>query len=613
MLTALLACWALFQLFFSVLGTMDAVTFRGWHGLFLLAFAFVFFSGNGKKGEKLRVPPWQDLLLIAGVMATYGYFAARYVTVAMTGGALGALDYIVAGAGIALLLEAARRTAPGLMWLTLAFLLYNFAGKYLPGALGHSGVTFKRLLRHLFWGSQGIFGVGAGVSAGYVFIFMLFGAFLRRSGFSQFLNDLALALVGRYAGGPAKVAVVASGLLGMINGSAVANVATTGAITIPMMKKNGYSAEFSGAVEAVASTGGQFMPPVMGAVGFLMAEYLGVSYTKVAIAAAVPAALYYLALFLSLHFEAKRLGLSGVSRENLPQAAEVLRKGWHLLIPLALLIGMMLCGFTPLLAAVCATAAVPVCAAVRRETRMSLRTVYLALAEGAQSAVSVGVTCMLIGVLVGTVSLTGLGLRLSEAVMRLSRFGGLYAAAILSAVLCTVLGMGVPGVAAYVIVASIVAPTLVDAGAAPMAAHMFCLFYACLSNITPPVAISAYVASGIADSDRTKTAMLAVKLGLVGFLLPLFFLRNPALLWGVTGVKWWRAAMAACTAAFGCGALSAALFWRKNGERRGIERVLLLAAALCLLDPTLVTDWIGMALAASAILIYKYGKGKRNV
>ena len=355
------------------------------------------------------------------------------------------------------------------------------------------------------------------------------------------------------------------------------------------------------------------MPPVMGAVGFLMAEYLGVSYTKVAIAAAVPAALYYLALFLSLHFEAKRLGLSGVSRENLPQAAEVLRKGWHLLIPLALLIGMMLCGFTPLLAAVCATAAVPVCAAVRRETRMSLRTVYLALAEGAQSAVSVGVTCMLIGVLVGTVSLTGLGLRLSEAVMRLSRFGGLYAAAILSAVLCTVLGMGVPGVAAYVIVASIVAPTLVDAGAAPMAAHMFCLFYACLSNITPPVAISAYVASGIADSDRTKTAMLAVKLGLVGFLLPLFFLRNPALLWGVTGVKWWRAAMAACTAAFGCGALSAALFWRKNGERRGIERVLLLAAALCLLDPTLVTDWIGMALAALAILIYKYGRGKRNV
>ena len=165
MLTALLACWALFQLFFSVLGAMDAVTFRGWHGLFLLAFAFVFFSGNGKKGEKLRVPPWQDLLLIAGVLATYGYFAARYVTVAMAGGALDTLDYIVAGAGIALLLEAARRTAPGLMWLTLAFLLYNFAGKYLPGALGHSGVTFKRLLRHLFWGSQGIFGVGAGVSA----------------------------------------------------------------------------------------------------------------------------------------------------------------------------------------------------------------------------------------------------------------------------------------------------------------------------------------------------------------------------------------------------------------------------------------------------------------
>lgn len=612
LLTALLAGWALFQLIFSVLGTMDAVTFRGWHGMFLLAFGFAYYPARRGDETALRRPPWYDLLLIACVLAVYGWFALRYVGVAMAGGALDAAEHIAAALGIALLMEAARRTAPGLMWLALAFLAYSFLGRFLPGALGHSGVTVKRLLRHLFWGSQGIFGVGAGVSAGYVFLFMIFGAFLRRSGFSQFLNDLALAMVGCYAGGPAKVAVVASALLGMMNGSAVANVATTGAITIPMMKKNGYSAEFAGAVEAVASTGGQFMPPVMGAVGFLMAEYLGVSYTKVAIAAAVPAVLYYLALFLSLHFEAKRLGLSGISRENLPRAGEVLKKGWHLLLPLLLLIGMMLAGFTPLLAAVCATIAVPLAAALRRETRMSLRAAYESLAEGARSAVSVGITCMLIGVLVGTVSLTGLGLRLSEAIMRLSDFGGLYAAALLSAVLCTVLGMGVPGVAAYVIVASVVAPTLVEAGAAPMAAHMFCLFYACLSNITPPVAISAYVAGGIAGSDRTKTALLAVKLGLVGFLLPLFFLRNPALLWGVTGVPAWRAATAALTAAMGCGALSAALFWRSDGDRRAAERAFLLAGALCLLDPNLATDWIGLALCACAMMIYHKRKGKKT-
>ena len=273
---------------------------------------------------------------------------------------------------------------------------------------------------------------------------------------------------------------------------------------------------------------------------------------------------------------------------------------------------MMLAGFTPLLAAVCATIAVPLAAALRRETRMSLRAAYESLAEGARSAVSVGITCMLIGVLVGTVSLTGLGLRLSEAIMRLSDFGGLYAAALLSAVLCTVLGMGVPGVAAYVIVASVVAPTLVEAGAAPMAAHMFCLFYACLSNITPPVAISAYVAGGIAGSYRTKTALLAVKLGLVGFLLPLFFLRTPALLWGVTGVPAWRAAAAALTAAMGCGALSAALFWRSEGDRRAAERAFLLAGALCLLDPNLATDWIGLALCACAMMIYHKRKGKKT-
>lgn len=608
--TALLVGWAVFQLCFALLGTLDAVTFRGWHALFLLVFSLVFYPAGNKAAQARTFPPWYDLALIAGAVFAFGFFALRYVTVAMDGGSLGIAEYAAAALGILILLECARRTAPGLALLAACFLFYNFLGAFLPGALGHSGVSVKRLLRHLFWGSQGIFGVGAGVSCGYVFVFMLFGSFLKESGFSRLLNDLSLALVGRSAGGPAKVAVVASALLGMINGSAVANVATTGAITIPMMKKSGYSAEFAGAVEAVASTGGQFTPPVMGAVGFLVAEYLGVSYVKVMLAAALPAALYYLSLFLSLHFEAKRLGLSGLSRENLPRAGAVLKGRWHLLLPVALLMGLMFAGFTPLLSAICATVAVPLAAAARRDTRMSGKVVLRALADGAKSAVPVGVTCLLIGILVGTVSLTGLGLRLSEAVLRLARFGGLYAAAVLSMLLCTLLGMGVPGVAAYVIVASVVAPTLIEAGAVPLAAHMFCLFYACLSNITPPVAISAYVASGIADSDRTRTALLAVRLGAVGFLLPLLFLRNPALLLGGVGVPWLTGLRVTLTACAGCAALSAALFWRKQGENRLVPRMLLLAAALCLLSPTLPTDLIGIPLLAAALVWHKFQQRK---
>ncbi len=577
-LCALLLGWTAFQLYCITLGSLDAVTFRACHALALLSFAFVYY-------RKWKNPTLTSVCCALCALA-YGYLIARYPAVARAGGQLGALEYAVAAVGLLLLFVAGARVSPGLAALACVFLVYNFVGQWLPGVFAHNGLSARRVLSHLFWGSQGVFGVGLGASVTYVFPFMIFG---------------------KSAGGPAKVAVLASALLGMINGSAVANVASTGAITIPLMKKSGYTSEFAGAVEAAASTGGQFTPPVMGAVGFLMAEFLGVPYTVVLLAAIVPAFLYYLTLMLSTHFEAKRLGLAGLPANQLPKLKAALRERGHLLLPLFVLVGMLVAGFTPVYACVAAIVAAPLSAALRKETRMPLSVIARAICEGARGAVSVGVCCMLIGVIIGTVSLTGVGLSLSSALMGLAKGGGLYLTALAAMALCTVLGMGVPGVAAYVVVVAIAAPALENAGASAIAAHMFCLFYACLANITPPVAISAYVASGLSGGNQTKTALLAVRLGLAGFLVPFFFINNPALLMQEASVL--VTIRCVCTACAGCAALSAALFFRTREESRALTRMLLFAGALLLLDAQPLTDVIGLAAIALAVCL-RYFKRK---
>jgi TRAP transporter 4TM/12TM fusion protein len=463
---------------------------------------------------------------------------------------------------------------------------------------------------HMFWGSQGLLGVGVGVSATYVFLFVLFGAFLRISGFSEFINDLALTLVGRSSGGPAKVSVIASALMGMINGSALANVATTGAITIPLMKKTGYKAEFAGAVEAVASTGGQFAPPIMGAVGFIMAEFLGVSYTKVMIAAAIPAFLYYLALIMAVHFEARKLGLKGLSREHIPDAVQVLKKRGHLILPLIVLMTLMFMGYTPLFAAAVAILATVVASWFSRDTRMGLHSILLALEEGARGAVGVGISCVIIGIIIGSVSLTGLGLTFGFQVLKYVGEGQLYLGGIFVMVMSTILGMGVPGVAAYVIVAAVAVPVLTGVGVAPMSAHMFCLFYACLSNITPPVAMSSYVAAGIAHSNETKTSFIAVRLGLTGFILPFFFLNNPLLLYS-SDMPGESALWAFITAAVGVSALAAGLERWLFGPCPWLQSLLFIVGAILTIDPGLTTDAVGFAFIITAV-VWNYSSAKRK-
>ena len=609
--TVVLVIWAIFQVWANTFGTLGAVKLRTAHIMFLLPLALMLYPTYKKERRRRRMIPAWDVLLIAAAIASFGYILWRYDALAKTG-RLNDTDVLVGVVCLLIVFEAARRASGNLAIIALIFLSY-FAvwGRYVPGMFGTSAFTLKRVIKALVWDTNGILGTGAGVSATYIFVFVLFGSFLKHSGFSQLINDVALTLVGRSPGGPAKVAVIASALMGMINGSAIANVATTGTITIPLMKKTGYKKDFAAAVEAVASTGGQFTPPIMGAVGFVMAEFMAVSYMKVMLAAAIPAFLYYLALIYSVHLEARRLGLSGLSPENIPKAGKVLRERGHLLIPLIVLLALMFMGYTPLFAAIAAIFVTVPVSWLRRDTRMGLGTILRATVEGSRSAIGVGVSCIIIGVIIGSVNMTSLGLNFGNLILKVVGEGQLFLGGLMVMVMSTILGMGVPGVAAYVIVYVVAVPVLRATGATEMAANMFCLIYACLSNITPPVAMSSYVAAGIADSNMTKTSLIAMKLGVAGFILPFFFLNNPVLLYGSTeGVALTETLRAFATSSVGVLALAAGLaglplakYSRAATALRVICRAMLLAGGLLFVNPTLTTDIAGLVLIAAEVVL----------
>lgn len=597
-LAVALVAFAVFEIWANMFGTLGAVKLRTAHIMFLLPLAFTLYPTYKKERRRRGAMPIWDVLLIVAAVLSYGYLFLRYDAIAKTGRLTNTEVYV----GVVCLLvafEAARRASGNLAVIALLFLSY-FAvwGRYIPGTFGTSAFTLKRVIKALVWDTNGILGTGAGVSATYIFVFVLFGAFLKYSGFSQFINDIALTLVGRSPGGPAKVAVIASGLMGMINGSAIANVATTGTITIPLMRKTGYKKDFAAAVEAVASTGGQFTPPIMGAVGFVMAEFMCVSYTKVMLAAAIPAFLYYLSLIYSVHLEAKRLGLSGLSPENIPQAGKVLRERGHLLIPLVVLLALMFTGYTPLFAAIVAIFVTIPVSWLRRQTRMDLGKIMQATVEGSRSAIGVGISCIIIGVIIGSVNMTSLGLNFGNLILQVVGDGHLFLGGVMVMIMSIVLGMGVPGVAAYVIVYVVAVPVLRGVGATEMAANMFCLIYACLSNITPPVAMSSYVAAGIAGSNMTKTSLTAMRLGIAGFILPFFFLNNPVLLYGSTeGVALSLTIRTFLTASIGVLAIASGLsglpierYSKATTALRILCRAILVGAGLLFVNPSLMTD-----------------------
>ncbi len=520
------------------------------------------------------------------------------------------VDVIIGVILIILVLEAARRsTGWPVPLVAIAFLFYTFLGPYLPEVLIHKGYSLKRTATYLALSTDGIFGVPIGVSANFIFLFILYGAILQKSGAGKFFTDLAFSVTGWTRGGPAKAAVVSSCFFGMISGSSVANTVTTGSFTIPLMKKTGYPPHFAGAVEASASTMGQIMPPVMGAAAFLIAEFLGTPYIKVCIAAAIPAALSFFAVFMQVHFKAVMMGIKGIPRADLPSMKATLWGGWHHLISLILLVYFLILNFSPERAVFWAILATIVCSYFRKHTRMSLRDIFEAFKEGAIGSVEVAAACAAAGIIIGTITMTGLGLKFSSLIADLSG-GSLLLALPFTMIACLALGMGVPTTAQYIIISALVAPALIKLGVVAIAAHLFIFYFGTRADITPPVALAAYAGAGIAGSNPMKTGVTAFQLGIAGYIVPFMFIYGPELL--VIGPAH-KVILATLTATFGVYCLAAGvqncLFMRTTFY----ERILLLITSFLLIKPGLITDLGGLTLFGIVYLSQKLRQRRKRM
>jgi TRAP transporter 4TM/12TM fusion protein len=547
--------------------------------------------------------PWTDLGLALLSLVCVGYMFARYEYVVNrfpTADPLSPADMTIGVTAIVLVLEAARRTiGASLSVVALVFIVYALAGQWLPGWLSHRGLTLEITVDQTFFTTEGIFGVPLAVAGTYVILFIIFGAFLEKSGAGQFFMNFANAIAGGARGGPGKVAVVSSSMFGTISGSAVANVMVDGWLTIPMMKKTGFKPEAAAAIEAVASTGGQIMPPIMGAAAFVMAEFLGATYAQVMIAAAIPALFYYGALFAAIHFNAVRSGLKGIPREELPILGEIILRQGHLFAPVIVLLVLLFWGFTATYAAIIATVSVILIAGVRKATRLSLRTCIVALREGAEHTIPVAMACAAAGIVIGIVLQTGLALRFTSFLVDIAG-GNLIPALLITMVAGIILGMGMPTTPAYIMQAALLVPAIVKLGVTPMAAHMFAFYFSCLSAVTPPIALAVYAAASIGGAGLWKSGIQAVKFAAAGFIVPFFFIYNPSLLFDG---PWTDILRAVATGSIGVVALAAALEGYFLRLANGFERLLFLTAAFLLIDPGLTTDVIGLAVLAAALAI----------
>ncbi len=466
----------------------------------------------------------------------------------------------------------------------------------MPLAFAHKGYSIDPIVRVLYISTDGIFGLPIAISASYVVLFILFGAFLQASGGGKFFTDVAFGLVGRSIGGPAKAAVVSSSLMGTMSGAAVANVVTTGTFTIPLMKKTGYAPHLAGAIEAVASTGGQFVPPVMGAAAFMIAQIINVPYGTVALAAIIPSLLYYAYLYLGVDLEAKKAGLQKSSKADVPSLKETFSERGHLLIPLVVLIYCIVVGYSPGKSIFWSIVLVFVVSLFRKSTRMGFRDILSAMENGIQNAIPVAVACAAAGIITGIISLTGVGLRFSSILISLSGNSEFWML-VMTMVASIILGMGLPTSAAYVILAVLTAPALINLGAPPLAAHFFIFFFGCISTITPPVALSAYAAAGIAGADPMKTGFTAFRLGLVGFIIPFIAVYRPALL---LQEEAWRIVLFSVLALAAIVGLTYAFVGFRNRKLNPFQRFLFLAgAALLLIKP----DWV---LTGAGLLVLTY-------
>jgi TRAP transporter 4TM/12TM fusion protein len=584
---------SVYHLVIAFIGAPEAFFFRGTHLLFALVLTFLLFPRFGRGEGKL--PSIVDYLFILGSMVTIGYLWVnhkylydRFVFV----DALFPADMVLGTIFILLVLEATRRVIGLALPITaLCFVAY---------ALFVAGVRPESVIEINYLTTEGIFGIPLSVSATYVILFIIFGAFVERSGAGKMFMDFALSLTGHAVGGPAKVAVITSGLFGTISGSAVANVMTTGTFTIPMMMRLGYRPAFAGAVEAVASTGGQIMPPIMGAAAFVMAEFLGVSYLTVAAFALVPALLYYVAVFFAVHFEARRTGMKGLPREECPRLLDVLKERGHLFLPLLIIVGVLVAGYSAPFAALFGIMSVVPVALMRKSTRseISLTGIIDALDSGARGTLAIAAACACAGIVIGAIAQTGLGLTFTSFVLTVAQ-QNLIPALMLTAVAGIILGMGLPTTPAYIIQVALLVPALVKLGIVLQAAHLFVFYFAILSAITPPVALAVYAACGLSRSNLWETGWAAVKLGATGYIVPFMFAFSPALL--LIG-EWWRVVLAIVSAMVGVTMLAGSLHSYYLGVAVRWQRVVLIAGAICLIKPGWITDIAGASALAVVLL-----------
>ncbi|GAB6174122.1 TRAP transporter permease [Paradesulfitobacterium aromaticivorans] len=594
--------WSLLQLYTAAMGVFPPTLQRAPHLGFALVLVFLLYPLKRQdRSNKIR---WYDYLLALLSALVASYHVIFYEPLTMRAGAYTHLDLVVSVLGVLLVLEAVRRVVGWvLLSLAIIFLLYGHFGYLVPGLMGHRGFTFTRILTHSFLSTEGIFGVPIAVSSTFIFLFMIFATFLRKTGIGDWLTGLAVSVTGHYSGGPAKAAVIASALQGTVSGSSVANVVGTGSVTIPLMKSIGYRKEFAGAVEAAASTGGQLMPPIMGAAAFIMTEFTGLPYIKIAAAATIPAILYFTGVFIMVHLEAKRTGLKGIPKSDLPRASQLLKEKWYLLLPIVGIVYFLTTGQTAMKAAFYGILLTILVSFVSKDTRMSFREFLEALDEGARSAVPVAVACATAGILVGVVTLTGVGLKVATGIVSLSH-GSIYLTMFFTMIASLILGMGVPTTANYIIQATIAAPALMAVGVPVIAAHLFVFYFGILADVTPPVALAAFAASGISGAEPMKTGFNATKLAFAAYLVPYIFATAPALvLVNVTGLEIVKALI---TALIGMVGLAGGLSGYLVGPVKWWERIVLIVGGVMLVDPGTLTDIIGIVLVGLMLMLGRF-------
>lgn len=598
LISAIAVALSLYHMYTAYFGAPPTLIHRNIHVSVILVLCFLLYPPfkRGRNGVWMVI----DTVLAVLALVPTIYVAANYQSIVLQGGRAQETDILVGTLLIVLVLEAARRvTGWALPVLGILFLLYGMYGRDLPSVLRHRGYDWDSLAYSLYATTEGVFGTAIAVSATYIILFIIFGAVLAKSGMGQFFSDLAMVIAGRSRGGPAKVATLASGFLGSINGSAIANVVTTGSFTIPLMRRVGYTRTFAGAVESTASVGGQLLPPIMGAAAFIMAETLGIPYSTIALTAIIPALLYYLCIIAQIHLRATREGLQGISRENLPAVLDVLKERGHLLLPLAFLLYMLFfSGRTILYSALLTILVTLAVATLRKTTRMSFTEGLSALADGARQTISVAVACAAVGIIVGVVSLTGFGVTLASAIVNVGG-GSLFLTLFFTMLACLVLGMGLPSIPTYIVTATMAAPALTQLGVEPLVAHLFVFYFGLFANITPPVALASFAAAGLTGGSPMRTGFASMRLAAAGYVVPFVFVYSPELL--LRGITLWEGLPVIATAVVGVLLLSIALEGHFMIPVHWILRIALAGGALLFMTPDRLLDTIGLGLVIAVL------------